>query len=140
MGAMRIPLTTTISSKNESLNLNFTNHHIVFQLAETLNSFNHEKGEDEFNIDFIPFIENSENSLSLSGNKRNPDGSIPTVGEVSSNGSLAKSTINTPEMDKLRAKLIEIFFNPRMIELIGSNIYEAHKLFLGMAIHDPFDE
>jgi hypothetical protein len=132
MGAMRIPITATFPLGNESLTLNFTSHQIVFQLAEALNKINgHEKS---LNIDWIPFLQNSDNALSLIGNKRNLDGSIPTVGDVAKNSSLGASTLHTPNLDSLTAKLNALMYNPEDMRLIASNIYEAHKRFLGKTL------
>lgn len=129
MGAMRIPITATFPLGNESLTLNFTSHQIVFQLAEALNKIN---GYDKsLNIDWIPFLQNSDNALSLIGNKRNTDGSIPTVGDVAKNSSLGASALHTPNLDSLTAKLNALMYNPEGMKLIASNIYEAHKKFLG---------
>jgi hypothetical protein len=132
MGAMRIPITATFPLGNESLTLNFTSHQIVFQLAEALNKINgHEKS---LNIDWIPFLQNRDNALSLIGNKRNLDGSIPTVGDVAKNSSLGASTLHTPNLDSLTAKLNALMYNPEDMRLIASNIYEAHKRFLGKTL------
>lgn len=130
MGAMRIPLTATFPLGNETLTLNFTNHRILFQLAETLNELN--KHHESLRIDWIPFIQDSENALSFNENKRNPDGSIPTIGDVAKNSSLGASTLHTPLLDQLNVKLGKIMYDPSMMKLIASNIYEAHKKFLGI--------
>jgi hypothetical protein len=80
MGAMRIPITATFPLGNDTLTLNFTSHQIVFQLTETLNELN--KHNELFNIDWISFIQNSDNALSFIENRRNTDSSIPTIGDV----------------------------------------------------------
>ncbi|KAJ6127907.1 hypothetical protein N7471_009124 [Penicillium samsonianum] len=138
MGAMRIPITATFPLGNESLTLNFTSHQIVFQLAEALNKIN---GYDKsLNIDWIPFLQNSDNALSLIGNKRNTDGSIPTVGDVAKNSSLGASALHTPNLDSLTAKLNALMYNPEDMKLIASNIYEAHKKFLNVGLNGGGDE
>ncbi|KAJ5388544.1 hypothetical protein N7509_011085 [Penicillium cosmopolitanum] len=133
MGAMRIPLTAPIPLGNETLTLNFTTHRIVFQLSETLNELN--KQHESFKVDWIPFIQNSDNALSLNGKKRNPDGSIPTIGDVSKNSSLGASTIHTAVLEKLNAELGKIMYDPSMMKLIASNVYEAHKKFLDVGLN-----
>ncbi|KAJ5536161.1 hypothetical protein N7513_009347 [Penicillium frequentans] len=132
LGAMRIPMTATFPMGNETLTLNFTNHQMVFQLSEVLNKLN--KHNETLKIDWIPFIYNSDNALSLSKNKRNPDGSIPTVGDVAKNSSIGASTLPTPRLDDLRSKLDKIMLDPTMMKLIASNIYEAHKKFLDIGL------
>ncbi|CAI7644990.1 unnamed protein product [Penicillium pancosmium] len=133
MGAMRIPLTAPIPLGNETLTLNFTTHRIVFQLSETLNKLN--KQHESFRVDWIPFIQNSDNALSLNGKKRNPDGSIPTIGDVAKNSSLGASTIHTAVLEKLNVELGKIMYDPSMMKLIASNVYEAHKKFLDVGLN-----
>lgn len=130
MGAMRIPITATFPLGNETLTLNFTSHQIVFQLAETLNELN--KHDESLAVDWIPFLQNSDNALSLIGNKRNPDGSIPTAGDVAKNSSLGAASLQTPELNKLMEQIGKIMYDPPTMNLIASNLYEAHKKFLGM--------
>ncbi|KAL2860686.1 uncharacterized protein BJX67DRAFT_368197 [Aspergillus lucknowensis] len=137
IGAMRIPITATFPLGNQSLTRNFTNHEIVFHLTEELNRLN--KHDETWAIDWIPFLQNSDNALSLLGDKRNPDGSIPTAGDVAKNPALGAETLYTDALDALREKVNEVEFNPEMMELIAKNIYEAHKKFLGMPLFNyPF--
>lgn len=130
MGAMRIPITATFPLGNESLTLNFTSHQIVFQLAETLNELN--KNEESLKVDWIPFLQNSDNALSFIQNKRLPDGSIPTIGDVAKNSSLGAASLHTTQLDDLMSKLGEVMYDPPTMKLVASNLYEAHKKFLGM--------
>ncbi|KAL2830443.1 L-amino-acid oxidase [Aspergillus pseudoustus] len=132
MGAMRIPLTATFPLGNESLTLNFSNHEIVFHLAEELNKAN--KHESEWAINWIPFLQTSDNALSLIGEKRNADGSIPTIGDVAKNTSLGAEMIHTKVLDELRTKINEAEFDPEMMQLIADNIYEAHKRFMDIGL------
>lgn len=132
MGAMRIPLTATFPLGNDTLTLNFTSHEIVFQLADTLNKLNNHHGS--VNIDWIPFIQNSDNELFFIGNKRNPHGSIPTISDVAKNSSLGTTTLHTPALDELMSKLREVMYDPPTMKLVASNLYKAHKKFLGMNI------
>ncbi|KAL3461640.1 hypothetical protein BJX64DRAFT_289053 [Aspergillus heterothallicus] len=129
MGAMRIPLTATFPLGNETLTLNFSNHEIVFHLAEELNKANEQA--EKWAINWIPFLQTSDNALSLLGDKRNPDGSIPTIGDVARNASLGAETLHTKALDALKAKINEVEFDPDMMRLIAENIYEAHKKFMG---------
>ncbi|KAJ5649381.1 uncharacterized protein N7484_003104 [Penicillium longicatenatum] len=131
-GAMRIPITATFPMGNETLTLNFTYHQMVFQLSEALNKLN--KYNESLNIDWIPFIYNSDNALSLIKDNRNPDGSIPTIGDVARNRSIGASTIHTPHLDDLKNKLGKIMLDPAMMKLIASNIFEAHKKFLDVGL------
>lgn len=130
MGAMRIPITATFPLGNDTLTLNFTSHQIVFQLAETLNELNDHK--ESLNIDWIPFIQNSDNALSFVENKRNPDGSIPTIGDVARNSSLGATSLHTPALNDLMSQLGKMMYDPPTMNLVASNLYEAHKEFLGM--------
>lgn len=132
MGAMRIPLTATFPLGNDTLTLNFTSHEIVFQLADTLNKLNNHHGS--VNIDWIPFVQNSDNALSFTENKPNPDGSIPTIGDVAKNSSLGATTLHTPALDELMSKVGELMYDPPIMKLVASNLYEANKKFLGMNI------
>ncbi|KAI5288111.1 hypothetical protein KEM54_005463 [Ascosphaera aggregata] len=127
MGPMRFPLKIKYSGANESVTIK--DHHIVFQLANTLNKIN--KGEHGRNISFIPFIQNTNSSLSYTDGIRKPDGTVPTVAEVAQNKSLQPP--QRPESSELRSaksKLNAILHNSTFMAEMGKNVYRAHKEYL----------
>lgn len=129
MGAMRIPVSEKVDFGNETTTLNWTNHQLVFQLADALNDLN--RDNSSFHIDWIPFIEYSDNALSFIGDRRKPDGSIPTVEDVANNKSLG-TTYDDPLVEQVIQKLESIYYDPQMVTLMAKNIFKAHKAFLGM--------
>lgn len=86
------------------------------------------------NIDRIPFIQNSDNALSFVENKRNPDGSIPTIGDVAKKSSLGATPLHTPALDVSMTKLEEVMYDPCTMKLVSSNLYGTHKKFPSMNI------
>lgn len=105
---MRIPLIITLPTNQT---LNFTDHHIVFQLADTLNKIN--KNEPALKINWIPFF------------------NAPALPE-SEYTAQPPSTSSDPALNELNDKLNKIKHDPAMWKLVSENIYEAHKKFLGV--------
>lgn len=105
---MRIPLSITLPTNQT---LNFTDHHIVFQLADTLNKIN--KNEPALKINWIPFF------------------NAPALPE-SEYTAQPPSTSSDPALNELNDKLNKIKHDPAMWKLVSENIYEAHKKFLGV--------
>lgn len=129
MGPMRFPLKIKYPDTNETVTIN--DHHIVFQLAETLNKIN--KGSQEHNVSFIPFYQRSPNSLSYTDGIRKADGTVPTITEVSHNSSLAPPKApESSEEQKAENILNSILHNSTFMTEMGKNVYKAHKEYLGM--------
>ncbi|KAI5306003.1 anthranilate synthase component 1 [Ascosphaera pollenicola] len=127
MGPMRFPLKIKYPDTNETVTIN--DHHIVFQLAETLNQIN--KGSQEHNVSFIPFYQHSRNSLSYTDGIRKADGTVPTVTEVAQNSSLAPPKApESPEEKKAENILDSILYNSTFMTELGKNVYKAHKEYL----------
>ncbi|KAI5289742.1 hypothetical protein KEM52_000675 [Ascosphaera acerosa] len=127
MGPMRFPLNVTYPEANETVTIN--DHHIVFQLAETLNEAN--KGQHGRNVSFIPFIQRTNNSLSYTDGIRKADGTVPTIAEVAQNKTLQppKAPLSA-EAVSAKAKLDSMLHNITFLSELGKNVYKAHKDFL----------
>jgi hypothetical protein len=129
MGAMRFPESITYPGKNETLQVN--DHRLVFQLADELNKLNN--NNQNFSIDFIPWLQRSPNGLSYMSGIRKPDGTAPTVTEVKNDPSLAPPTPETdPALKDLQKELTNILGNPELMADMATNMYAAHKSFIGI--------
>lgn len=122
MGAMRVPISENIQLGNQSITLNRTFHELVFQLANAINTFN--QNNNSFHVNWIPFIEYTENALSLVENKRLPGGSNSTISDVAQNSSLGADEYLDTRIDEV------IYFDPWMSKLTANNIFRAHKKFI----------
>ena len=126
---MRFPESITYPEKNETLKIN--DHRLVFQLAEKLNQLNDHN--QNFSIDFIPWLQKSPNGLSYMGGIRNSDGTVPTVTEVEKDPSLAPPTPETdPALEDLQKDMASILGNPELMAGVATNMYTAHKAFIGI--------
>lgn len=70
-----VPEKIRYPSTNETLEIK--DHQIVFQLAAKLNEMN--GGDPKLSVDFIPWIQNSDNAPYYYNGVRNADGTVPTV-------------------------------------------------------------
>lgn len=70
-----VPEKIRYPSTNETLEIK--DHQIVFQLAAKLNELN--GGDPKLSVDFIPWIQNSDNAPYYYNGIRNADGTVPTV-------------------------------------------------------------
>ena len=123
---MRIPKNMTWLSTNETIPLN--DHKLVFQLADTLNEMN--KGNNNYTIDFIRFIQTSPNMLHYYDGIRKGDGTVPTVSEVAANDSLTLPTIPDPVVDQLKAELGKITSDTELMRDMALNMFKAYKDFM----------
>lgn len=71
-----VPKSIRYPSTNETLDIK--DHQIVFQLAAKLNQLN--GGDPKLSVDFIPWIQTSDNAPYYYNGVRNADGTVPTVG------------------------------------------------------------
>ncbi|KAI5300726.1 hypothetical protein KEM55_005511 [Ascosphaera atra] len=127
MGPMRFPYDIKYADTNETMPIN--DHKIVFQLANYMNKLN--KDHKERQVNFIPFIQNTNNSLSYTDGIRKADGTVPTIAEVSKNASLAPpKQAESPQLEKAEDVLKSILKNETFMKELGQNVYKAHKAYL----------
>ncbi|KAF1348475.1 flavin-containing amine oxidoreductase-domain containing protein [Delphinella strobiligena] len=123
MGPMRFPVSITLD--NETLEIQ--DHKMVFQLASVLN----EQNDLDYQVNFIPWIQQSANEPS-STTKRRPDGTVPGITEVSNDASLAIN-LNATYANATAVATAEQGFEDFVdmdrakMGLYTSNIFQAHK-------------
>lgn len=125
MGPMRLPYSATYKENNETVE--YSDHAMVFQLADWLNEMN--QGENqELKVEFIPWIQHSPNELLALGTGRHPDGSIPTRAEIAANSSLGKAApLSTQEYKDVKARMNEILMNATTLKAIQNDVWRAHE-------------
>ncbi|GAB1207648.1 hypothetical protein APSETT445_006372 [Aspergillus pseudonomiae] len=119
MGPMRLPVRVRY---NDGETVEYSDHAMVFQLAELLNNMN--GNESQWKIDFIPWIQHHENELLARGTGRLADGSIPTRGEVYGNetGLGTKDPMATAEYEKTKSKMEQILSAKEMLKFIQRDV------------------
>ncbi|KAE8418619.1 hypothetical protein BDV36DRAFT_253849 [Aspergillus pseudocaelatus] len=124
MGPMRLPVRVRY---NDGETVEYSDHAMVFQLAELLNNMN--GNESQWKIDFIPWIQHHENELLARGTGRLTDGSIPTRGEVYGNetGLGTKDPMTTAEYEKTKSKMEGILSAKEMLKFIQRDVWRAHR-------------
>ncbi|KAK8041590.1 L-amino-acid oxidase [Apiospora phragmitis] len=109
---------------------NVTDHQLVFQLADEMNTLN---GHDRnLSVDFIPWYQASPNGLSYNDGFRLPDtGMPPTLAQIKQNASLAAPA---PELDAatqgMQDAITKITSNETMMIEIATNMHKAHSDFI----------
>ncbi|KAB8338859.1 hypothetical protein FH972_021803 [Carpinus fangiana] len=140
MGPMRFPESFQNPDTNETVQIQ--DHRIVFQLAKYLNELNgHAKN---FSVDFIPWIQSSENGLYYFDGIRKANGMPPTLGETQANSSLIRPVVDNPAVDKATAAINEVTNKASTLVAAARNIYQAHKDFQDYGLNgtggDDFSE
>ncbi|TIA87576.1 hypothetical protein E3P99_03094 [Wallemia hederae] len=142
MGAMRLP---QYWKNDEGELLPIKDQHLVNQLADTLNTLN--DGEDgDYHINFIPWIDSTENNFRDSNDRRLPDGSIPRVSDVKGSERLSDPLTNDKEFNNEAISQTAhhadmqytnaITLNGTLPQLIADNIFLAHKLMIEAGLDD----
>ncbi|KAL4921323.1 flavin-containing amine oxidoreductase-domain containing protein [Aspergillus aurantiobrunneus] len=127
MGPMRFPVSLHYSEQNETLEIQ--DHKMVFQLADTLNQLNAPDRPD-LRVDFIPFVQNSDNVPANSGGNRLPNGRIPTQGDVAANPELVYSAAGPDgEATEDAQAAYEAYMAGEGLSMreAADNIFRAHK-------------
>ncbi|KAF2754175.1 hypothetical protein EJ05DRAFT_504277 [Pseudovirgaria hyperparasitica] len=128
MGPMRFPVEITDSDTNETIQI--MDHRLVFQLADYLNNMNN--NDSALAVNFIPFIMSGQQNLPSSTTQRRPDGTVPTVGEVSANPSLAVNA-SAQYLDPSAVEAAQaaydawVHYDDATIKSIASNVFKAHR-------------
>lgn len=143
-----VPEKIRYPSTNETLEIK--DHQIVFQLAAKLNELN--GGDPKLSVDFIPWIQNSDNAPYYYNGIRNADGTVPTVRTTNdlpggdsryrkANGAhgikvaeaaKADNASSLPQsLQEAQQKIANVFQSPERLSAIANNMYRAHKQFIG---------
>ncbi|EGO61010.1 hypothetical protein NEUTE1DRAFT_76687 [Neurospora tetrasperma FGSC 2508] len=126
MGPMRFPNTITLG--NETYNV--SDHQLVFQLAEEMNSLNgHSKN---LSVDFIPWYQSNSNGLYYHDGIKNPEtGLPPTLAELAANSSLALTRVSNNSTKSLSEK-VDAFLpdTDKFFAEMAQNMFKAHADWL----------
>ncbi|KAL0262022.1 hypothetical protein SLS55_003457 [Diplodia seriata] len=132
MGPMRLPYSVTYK---DGETLEYTDHRMVWQLADTLNAMN--GNSSEWKVDFIPWIQHHPNELLALGTGRHPDGSIPTRAEIAANSGLGKpAPLDTQEYDETKQKMDGILKRKEALKSIQRDVWRAHKQAMDQGLDD----
>ncbi|KAI9323142.1 flavin-containing amine oxidoreductase-domain containing protein [Dichotomocladium elegans] len=128
MGPMRLPVQWTLNNKT----LPIKDHEIVFLMAKELNQLNH--NNEDYKIDFIEWIQSSNNNLVYKNKVRLSNGKVPTKGDIAANPSLMNDRVGVIE-DQI-AQAYKPFTTPEWFELMSKDLYAAHD----RAIREGYDD
>jgi monoamine oxidase len=124
MGPMRLPWKITYKDDNETVE--YSDHAMVFQLADWLNELN-ANDHPELNVGFIPWIQHSPNELLALNTGRHPDGSVPTRAEVAANSSLGRpAPMSTDEYKNIKKRMNEVLMNQTTLKEIQRDVWRVH--------------
>lgn len=131
MGPMRLPYSITY---NHDETLEYTEHHMAFQLAETLNKMNN---DTNLKVDFIPWIQHHPNELRGLGTGRHPDGRIPTRAEPEANPKLGRAApLDTQEYKDTKTRMDELLKNKDTLKSVQRDVWRAHKATMNQGLDD----
>lgn len=97
-------------------------------------------------MDFIPWIQTSENAPYYYNGVRNADGTVPTVWATNSPShanklanaikfaEAANASINAPlppGLQEVQQNIAGVFHSPEKLSAVANNMYQAHKQFIG---------
>jgi monoamine oxidase len=133
MGPMRLPWNVTYKSDNTTEI--YTDHRMVFDLADWLNELN---GHDaKWTINFAPWIQHHPNELYARGTKRLADGRVPTRADVEANSSLGAAPImTTEEYNSTVKKMNQILMDEKTLREIQRDPWRAHKKAMDQGLDD----
>ena len=133
MGPMRLPHSVTYKSNNETLE--YTDHQLVYQLADVLNNMN--KNDTKWKIDFIPWIQHHPNEIIAQGTRRHANGSIPTRGEIEADPSLKEpADMTSAEYKSTKNQMDAILKNVTTLKSIQKDVWRAHKIAMDEGLDD----
>ncbi|KAH9879508.1 hypothetical protein IAQ61_001326 [Plenodomus lingam] len=128
MGPMRFPVSTNYAGTNETLDIQ--DHKMVFQLADELNRMN--GNDSSLSINFIPWIQASDNVPANSNGFRLENGRIPSAAMIRANRTA--NTLPAAEGPDVVAQIqaeaaLEEFIgiDPGVLQNVSLNIYQAHR-------------
>lgn len=123
MGPMRLPYTVTY---NDGETLEYTDHQMVWQLADKLNQMN--QSDAQCRVDFIPWVQHHPNELIALDTRRKPDGSFPSRGDIQADSSLEEpNAITTHEYNNTKSRMDDILKNKETLKSLQRDVWRAHK-------------
>ncbi|KAL1591754.1 hypothetical protein SLS60_011753 [Paraconiothyrium brasiliense] len=134
MGPMRLPYSIKYKSDNSSHE--YTDHHMVFQLADWLNEINNH--DPELEVKFIPWIQHHPNELLARGTKLTADGRYPTRAEIAAMPELFGSAppLTSLEYNSTKKKMDSILKNEKTLRAIQKDIWRAHRKAMDQGLDD----
>lgn len=128
MGPMRFPVSTKYTDTNETLDIQ--DHKMVFQLGDVLNQMN--SNDSALAVNFIPWIQSSDNVPGNSNGFRLPNGRIPSAAQIKANRTaytLPSAEGPDPNAQEHAEEAYEEFvgLTPEAMRNISTNVYKAHK-------------
>ncbi|PHH66620.1 hypothetical protein CDD81_6457 [Ophiocordyceps australis] len=133
MGPMRLPWRVTY--KSDGSTHEYSEHAMVFQLADWLNELNANKPEDK--IDFIPWIQHHANEGIARGTARHADGRVPTRGEIARDPSLGRMPpLKTAEYNETRKRVNDFLMNEQTLRDIQRDPWRAHRAAMDAGLDD----
>lgn len=126
MGPQRFPESIQYAGTNETLVIN--DMKLTFQLADFMNTLN--KGDANFTVNFIPWIETSPNGLQYLHGFKKSNGLPPTITEAKNNQNLTAQIPVDPLVTKLTSTYNDLTCNPTLMAAAAKNQFTAHKAFL----------
>ena len=137
---MRFPESIVYAGTNETLPVN--DMKLTFQVADYMNTLN--KGNANFTISFIPWLQTSPNGLQYLYGIKKPNGLPPTVTEAKNNTNFTAHIPFDPLVTELTKIDDDISCNPTTMAAAAKNMFVAHKAFLDTGLNglggDDFSE
>jgi len=127
MGPMRFPVNLNNTETNETVTIQ--DHKMVFQIAAALNEMN--SNNPNYTVNFIPWIQSALGNPANTPSRR-PDGTIPSVGEVRTNPSLANNVTgtysNATAVEEAEAAYEDwLGLDEAKIRASATNVFRTHK-------------
>ncbi|KAL8820705.1 MAG: hypothetical protein Q9223_001128 [Gallowayella weberi] len=126
MGPMRFPESIQYAGSNETMQIN--DMKLTFQLAEVMNQLN--KGQPNYTVNFIPWIQNSPNGLYYYSGLKGSDGLPPTATEIKNNPKYAIEISADPIVGNITDQISQVTCDPKTMGAVAKNVFKAHKAFL----------
>ncbi|KAJ4359611.1 uncharacterized protein N0V89_000166 [Didymosphaeria variabile] len=137
MGPMRLPYSVQYKSDNSTHE--YTDHRMVFQLADWLNEINQHNPELEVN--FIPWIQHHPNELLARGTKPTADGRVPTRADIAANPELGSAPPSTSlEYKSTKQKMDGIMKDEKTLRAIQKDIWRAHRKAMDQGLDDMSEQ
>ncbi|KAI9931681.1 hypothetical protein ASPWEDRAFT_25456 [Aspergillus wentii DTO 134E9] len=132
MGPMRLPHSVTY---NDGETVEYTDHAMVFQLAEMLNQMN--DNDPQWKIDFIPWVQHHPNELIALDTRRHPDGRIPTRAEIEADPSLEEpEAITTEQFNDTQDQMDQILEQKSTLQSLQRDVWRAHRRAMDQGLDD----
>ncbi|GES59698.1 L-amino acid oxidase LaoA [Aspergillus terreus] len=132
MGPMRLPVRAHYADGEV---VEYTDHAMVFQLAELLNQMN--RNDSQWRIDFIPWIQHHPNELLALDTRRLPDGRIPTRADIEQDSSLEEpAAVSGEEYDRTESRMDAILMRKEKLKSLQRDVWRAHREAMDQGLDD----